>query len=264
VYYYDIILTNLQEISGDYMEIVFILVGVGVGTLSGFFGIGGGMILIPILMLLGIDIKTAIGISIVQMVFSSIYGSYLNYRKGSLVIEDGIWVGIGGFIGGFIGAYVSTIIPSRVLEYLFLGLLVFALYRLFSAKPKDDDSVKTLHISILFFVGFMIGIFSISLGVGGSIMLTPILAGFLHYPIKKAVSAGLFFVVFSSVAGLISHLMVGSIDLGKGIYVAIASLLGVYIGVWLKEHVTDSKHKLYLLIMYAVALSILIKKIFLG
>ncbi len=246
------------------MELLLVLVGMVVGTLSGFFGIGGGMILVPILMLLGIDIKTAIGISIVQMVFSSFYGSYLNYRRGSLVLGEGIWVGVGGFIGGSIGAYVSTNIPSYILEYLFFGLLLFALYRLFSAKSKDDGSVRTLHIGVLFFVGILIGILAISLGVGGSIMLTPILAGFLHYPIKKAVSAGLFFVAFSSIAGLTSHLVAGSIDLSKGIFVAVASLVGVYFGVWLKEHVTDSKHKLYLLIMYSIAIAILIKKIFIG
>ncbi len=56
------------------MEILLILVGASVGTLSGFFGIGGGMILIPLLLLIGVDIKSAIGISIVQMVFSSFYG----------------------------------------------------------------------------------------------------------------------------------------------------------------------------------------------
>ena len=246
------------------MEIILIVIGITVGTLSGFFGIGGGMILVPILMLLGIDIKEAIGISIVQMVFSSIYGSYLNYKKGSLVLGEGIWVGVGGFFGGFIGAYFSTLIPSIVLEYLFLMLLIFALYRLFSAQAKDDGEVKTLNSMVLFSVGGIIGIFAISLGVGGSILLTPILAGFLHYPIKKAVSAGLFFVAFSSVAGLISHLSVGHIDLEKGLYVASASLLGVYIGIWLKDHVSSSQHKLYLLIMYGVALLILIKKMFLG
>ncbi len=246
------------------MEISLILVGILVGTLSGFFGIGGGMILIPILMLLGIDIKTAIGISIVQMVFSSIYGSYLNYKKGSLILGEGIWVGVGGFLGGFIGAYLSRIVSSTILEYLFMGLLIFALYRLFASKPKDDGEVKILNPIVLFAVGGVIGIFAISLGVGGSIMLTPILVGFLHYPIKKAVSAGLFFVAFSSIAGLISHISAGHIDLEKAIYVAVASLIGVYIGIWLKEHVSSSKHKLYLLIMYAIALIILIKKMFLG
>lgn len=246
------------------MEIILILVGVFVGTLSGFFGIGGGMILVPILMLLGLDIKTAIGISIVQMVFSSFYGSYLNYKKGSLVMGEGIWVGIGGFMGGAIGGYVSDMVPEEMLHFLFLGLLIFALYRLFSAKVSETGEVKTLDPKVLFMVGFVIGIFAIALGVGGSILLTPILAGFLHYPIKKAVSAGLFFVAFSSVAGLFMKLSTGTIDLEKGIYVALAALVGVYVGIWLKDHVTASKHKLYLLIMYSVALLILIKKMFLG
>ncbi len=79
------------------MEILLVLAGSLVGVLSGFFGIGGGMILIPILLLIGIDIKSAIAISIVQMVFSSFYGSYLNYKKGSLILGDGIFVGIGAF-----------------------------------------------------------------------------------------------------------------------------------------------------------------------
>ena len=246
------------------MEIILVLVGIFVGILSGFFGVGGGMILVPILMLLGIDIKTAIGISIVQMVFSSFYGSYLNHKKGSLVMGEGIWVGVGGFVGGAIGGYVSDMVPEQMLQFLFLGLLTFALYRLFSAKVSETGEVKTLDPKVLFVVGLGIGIFAISLGVGGSVLLTPILAGFLHYPIKKAVSAGLFFVAFSSVAGLFMKLSTGTIDLEKGIYVAVASLVGVYIGIWLKDHVTASKHKLYLLIMYSVALLILIKKMFLG
>ena len=246
------------------MEIILVLVGILVGTLSGFFGIGGGMILIPILMLLGIDIKTAIGISIVQMVFSSFFGSYLNHKKGSLILGEGIWVGVGGFVGGSIGAYVSDLVPEKILQYLFLGLLFFALYRIFSSKVSESGEVKTLSSVVLFIVGFIIGIFAISLGVGGSILLTPILAGFLHYPIKKAVSAGLFFVAFSSVAGLFMKLSTGTIDLEKGLYVAFASLVGVFIGIWLKEKVSSKQHKLYLLIMYAVALLILIKKMFLG
>ncbi|HHD75562.1 MAG TPA: sulfite exporter TauE/SafE family protein [Campylobacterales bacterium] len=246
------------------MEIILILVGILVGTLSGFFGIGGGMILIPILMFLGIDIKTAIGISIVQMVFSSLYGSYLNHKKGSLVLGEGVWVGVGGFIGGFIGAYLSNAIPATILEYLFLGLLVFALVRVLFSNPNDENVVKQLNFMVLFTVGVIIGIFAISLGVGGSILLTPILAGFLHYPIKKAVSAGLFFVAFSSVAGLVAHMSRGTIDLEKGLYVAVASLLGVFIGIWLKDHVSSTKHKIYLLIMYVIAMILVMEKIFIG
>ena len=118
------------------MIVELILVGIFIGTMAGFFGIGGGMILVPILLMLGFDTKDAIGISIIQMVFTSIYGSYLNHRKGSLIIGEGIFVGFGGFVGGYIGGYVTQFISDIVLQFLFLGLLLFALFRLFFSKHQ--------------------------------------------------------------------------------------------------------------------------------
>lgn len=243
------------------MMIELILVGIFIGTMSGFFGIGGGMILVPILLALGYDIKDAIGISIVQMVFSSIYGSYLNHKKGSLIIGEGIFVGLGGFVGGYIGGYVTHYIADSVLQFTFFGLLLFALSRLFfSQNHADDVQTKTLNKGLLFAIGVGIGIFSITLGIGGSIILTPLLVGLLHYPLKKAVSAGLFFVVFSSIAGMISRLSTGTIDFNNGLLVAVASLLGVAIGIWLKDHVSSKRHKTALLALYVFALGMLMKK----
>ena len=82
----------------------------------------------------------------------------------------------------------------------------------------------------------------------------------MHYPIKKAVSAGLFFVVFSSVAGMISRLNTGTIDFDNGLVVALASLVGVALGIWFKDHVTSKNHKIALLALYMFTLVILIKK----
>jgi uncharacterized membrane protein YfcA len=243
------------------MMVELIPVGIMIGALSGFFGIGGGTILVPVLLAMGFSTKDAIGISIIQMVFSSIYGSYLNHKKGTLIIGEGILVGLGGFVGGFIGGYVTQFIADTILEFMFLGLLLFALFRLLFSKTLEDDSqTKSIDKTVLFFIGVVIGIFAITLGVGGSIVLTPILVGLLHYPIKKAVSAGLFFVVFSSVAGMSSRLVTGTIDFENGLIVAIASLIGVWIGIWLKEHVTSKNHKIALLVMYVVAIAILINK----
>ena len=240
-------------------------VGVLIGAMSGFFGIGGGMILVPILLALGYDIKAAIGISIIQMVFSSIYGSYLNHKKGSLIVGEGIFVGLGGFIGGFIGGIVTGSIPDIVLKGLFLGLLIFALFRLiFSKNHEDDSQTRSLHKGVLFGIGLVVGIFSITLGIGGSIIITPLLVGVLHYPLKKAVSAGLFFVVFSSVAGMFSRLMTGTIDFNNGLIVAIASLFGVAFGIWLKDHVKTTHHKSALVGLYLFALAVLINKMFLS
>ena len=244
------------------MIIELILVGIFIGTMSGFFGIGGGMILVPILLVLGFDVKVAIGISIIQMVFSSIYGSYLNHRKGSLIVGEGIFVGLGGFLGGYIGGYVTQFLSDTVLQFTFFGLLLFALFRLFFSKNHEDDAqTKSLNKALLFIIGVGIGIFSITLGIGGSIILTPLLVGLLHYPLKKAVSAGLFFVVFSSIAGMISRLSSGTIDFSNGLVVAVASLVGVAIGIWLKDHVNSKNHKMALLALYVFALGMLMKKI---
>jgi uncharacterized membrane protein YfcA len=245
------------------MIVELILVGIFIGTMSGFFGVGGGMILVPILLVLGFDIKVAIGISIIQMVYSSVFGSYLNYKKKSLLIGEGIYVGLGGFVGGYIGGYVTEYISDTALHFTFFGLLLFALFRLsFSQNHEDDSCTKSLSKILLFTIGLVIGIFAITLGIGGSIILTPLLVGLLHYPIKKAVSAGLFFVAFSSVAGMISRLMTGTIDFENGLSVAIASLFGVGLGIWLKDHVSSKNHKFLLLGLYLLALLILVKKIF--
>jgi len=243
------------------MVIELILVGIFIGIMSGFFGIGGGMILVPMLVALGFGIKDAIGISIIQMVFSSLFGSYLNWKKGSLIIGEGIIVGLGGFIGGYIGGYITSYIPDQILQGLFIALLLFALVRLFFSKHHTDESeTKTLNKGLLFLIGLVIGIFSITLGIGGSVILTPLLVGLLHYPIKKAVSAGLFFVVFSSIAGFISRLSHGGIDFHNGLIVAVSSLIGVFIGIWLKDHVKDTHHKAALIVLYLLALGMLIKK----
>jgi uncharacterized membrane protein YfcA len=244
--------------------IELILVGIFIGTMSGFFGIGGGMMLVPVLLVLGFDIKTAIGISIIQMVFSSVFGSYLNYKKGSLIVGEGIVVGFGGFIGGYAGGYVTHYVTDSILQFLFLGVLLFSLFRLiFSPSYDDDVQTRSLSKILLFMIGLVIGVFSITLGIGGSVLLTPILVGILHYPIKKAVSAGLFFVVFSSIAGMMSRLSSGTIDFQNGLIVALASVAGVTFGIWLKDHVTAKNHKMMLIVLYLFATLMLVKKIWL-
>jgi len=251
------------------MTIALIITGLLVGIISGFFGVGGGMILVPMLMALGFDIKSAIAISTVQMVFSSINGSIMNYRKGKLQLNEGIWVGVGGLLGGIVGARMTDLLSRETLQYIFLALILFALARLITAqKPHPDQEEGSFSRAVLFGIGFGIGIIAMMLGVGGSVMLTPILVGFLHFPTKKAATAGLFFVVFSSVAGLGYKLAAGtfsdlSLDSITVLSVAVAALAGVMIGITLKDIVSDRHHRLSMIVLYLVILGLLIKKIFL-
>ncbi len=224
-------------------------IGIIVGLLSGFFGIGGGTILVPILLLLGYDMKTAIGISVIQMVFSSVFGSYLNFKKGTLDLQMVLIIGVGGFVGALLSASVVSNIDAVILEVLFLAFVMFALARMY-VKAQEDVTPKQAHPVLLFFIGAMIGLFSISIGVGGSILLVPILVGFLHVSLKHAISAGLFFVVFSSVAGVVGLSIARVLDYHSGIIIGVASLLGVALGIHFKHNVSNVMQKRLLITFY--------------
>ena len=243
--------------------IILIIIGIGIGILSGFFGIGGGTMLVPILLLLGFKFKSAVGISITQMVFSSVYGSYLNVKRGSLELGEGLFVGFGGFIGGFLSGYILQHVPDIALQITFISFVMFAIYRMAITEVIEEDNTnKTLPKFLLFLIGVGIGMVAISIGVGGAIILIPLLSGLLHYPVKKSVSAGLFFVVFSSIAGFISGLINGHIDIYHGVIVGGGSLIGVWIGIRLKERVSNHKHKNFIVLMYSIILLIMLYKMF--
>lgn len=239
-----------------------ILVGCIVGALSGFFGVGGGTVLVPILLLLGYDTKVAIGISVIQMLFSSIFGSYLNKRKGTLDTSMVLFIGAGGFIGGLCSGFLTSAFENKTLEFIFLGFAFFALIRIF-AKTKESTEEKKVHKLVLFAIGIPLGAFSMVIGVGGSIILVPILVGFFHVPLKKAISAGLFFVVFSSVSGFISHSINGTLDFKSGVIIGLASLLGVYVGIMLKDAVSVKLQKNLLIGFYLLVVLYLAKRVFL-
>ncbi len=238
-----------------------ILLGSIVGILSGFFGIGGGTILVPLLLVLGYEIKDAIGISVVQMVFSSIFGSYLNNKKGNLDIPMVLIIGLGGFLGALLSGYIASYFTAKSLEVLFLSFAIFALIRLFfkTKEHRDQREVKSLT---LFSIGVPLGALSMTIGVGGSIILVPILVGFLHVPLKKAISSGLFFVVFSSISGLISHSLEGDVEYKSGIIIGMASLIGVYVGIMLKDTVCSNLQKNLLVAFYLAVVVYLIQRIF--
>ena len=238
-----------------------ILLGLSVGLLSGFFGVGGGTILIPLLLMLGYETKIAIGISVVQMVFSSIYGSYLNNKKGTLDVPMVLVIGVGGFIGALLSGFIASIFSDKTLEMIFLSFATFALLRLFF-KTKEHRDQREVSKLVLFSIGVPLGAISMTIGVGGSIVLVPILVGFLHVPLKKATSAGLFFVVFSSVSGLISHSLSGDVNFESGAIIGAASLFGVYIGIMLKDAVDAKLQRNLLVAFYLAVVLYLVQRIF--
>ena len=173
-----------------------------------------------------------------------------------------LFVGIGGFIGALFSGIITAAFSARTLEFIFLSFATFALLRLFF-KTKEHRDQRDVSIFVLLMIGAPLGAICMTIGVGGSIILVPILVGFLHVTLKKAISAGLFFVVFSSVAGLISHAIIGHVDYESGVIIGIASLVGVYVGIYLKDRVDIVLQKRLLVGFYLLIVLYLIQRIFL-
>jgi uncharacterized membrane protein YfcA len=229
-----------------------LLAGLFTGVISGFFGIGGGTVLVPMLIFIGIEIKEAIGISLVQMAMGSIYGSYLNSKNSLIDLSLILPIGFGGFLGALGSIFFVQSVSNEFLETLFLFFLFFAIYRVWKGKKslEDGGEFSPPPKIVLVGIGGMIGFFAISIGVGGSLLLVPILVGFFHYDIKKAIATGLFFVIFSSVAGVISFSFGGEISYEKGLIVGFASLFGVQLGIWLGHKTSHNLQKKLLLAFY--------------
>ncbi len=231
-----------------------ILAGAFTGVISGFFGIGGGTILVPLLIILGFDIKDAIGISVLQMLIGSVYGSYLNNKSGLIDLSLIVPIGIGGFIGALGSSFFIQHVSSQFLEGLFLLFVIYAIYRVTKGKPVEIENQEFQPPSklILVSIGLVIGFFAISIGVGGSLLLVPILVGFFHYNIKKAIATGLFFVIFSSLSGVITFALNGAILYYEGVIIGLSAIFGVRLGIWLGHLSSDKLRKQLLLIFYSI------------
>lgn len=228
--------------------ILLILVGIFVGVISGFFGIGGGTIIVPIMISLGFGVKEAIGISILQMLMSSVVGSYFNYKNADFKIKEALNLGLGALCGASLSGFVVSSVDEIWLKLAIIVALLISLIKIFYFRPgKSEKKVSNL---VLFIIGFCIALVAISMGIGGAVFLTPILSGFLGMDIKKSVSLGLFFVIFSSFAGFISLSIAGLVNYKIGFIVGIGSLIGVYFGTKIHHKVSSQTQKYCLMVLY--------------
>lgn len=239
-----------------------VLFGIITGFVSGFFGVGGGMVLVPMLVATGFAMKEAIAISVMQMVFSSIYGSFLNSKKAKSVFKDGIILGMGGFIGGLQNSFVHSIVSDEFLQYFFILIIILSIIKIFISPAEPSEEIKKHNKLTLFIVGFIVGVIAMSIGVGGAIMLIPILVGFMKFHLKVATSLSLFFVIFSSIAGFTSLTLNDQMLFNEGLTVGAASLIGVYFGIKTKNSTEIKSYKQSILSLNFLILITMVYKTF--
>ncbi|WP_187857595.1 sulfite exporter TauE/SafE family protein [Helicobacter pylori] len=270
---------------------ILALVGLFTGITAGFFGIGGGEIVVPSAIFAHFSYSHAVGISLMQMLFSSVVGSIINYKKGLLDLKEGSFAAFGGLMGAILGSFILKIIDDKILMAVFVVVVCYTFIKYAFSNNKKPEHFEEMHFDlhannktpekkrslpfvsmdrthgVLMLAGFVTGIFSIPLGMGGGILMVPFLGYFLKYDSKKIVPLGLFFVVFASLSGVISLYngkVLDDISVQAGVITGIGAFLGVGIGIKLIALANEKVHKILLLLIYALSILATLHKLIMG
>ena len=183
-------------------EISYLLLGIAAGILSGLFGIGGGIVMVPsLIVLFWMDILDANATSLAAMLLPvGILGVIAYYKAGLINIRESLWIALGLFLGSFVGGEFAVNISENLLAKLYAAILLYiavSYFDIFSyfRNKKTPDPVQQPVIHKAFWtyilIGIGAGIFAGLFGKGGGIVIVPILIGIFHYDAKAAAATSL-------------------------------------------------------------------------
>lgn len=184
------------------IETGLLIFGIVVGILSGLFGIGGGIVMVPTLIVFfGMDILDANATSLAAMLLPvGILGVISYYKAGLIKVRESLWIALGLFLGSFFGGELAININEGLLAKLYAGILFYialSYFDIFSffRKKKDTNPLKHFDVSkplwIYILVGIGAGIFAGLFGKGGGIVIVPLLISIFHYDPKAAAATSL-------------------------------------------------------------------------
>lgn len=203
----------------DVVQFLVLLVAGGVsGFLAGFFGVGGGVVLVPILIAFfqatGVSslvaTHLAMGTSLFVIVFASSSSAFQYSRNRHVIWKAVLFLGIGSLVGGFGGGSLAGELSARSLQRIFALVVVFAAIRLLSDPKKakgDPEPVLAVHWLVL--GGCGVGLVSALAGVGGGIFSIPLMYSMLHFPMKKALGTSSAAIVITAAASAASYALQG-------------------------------------------------------
>ena len=274
------------------IPLIFIL-SLVVGVLSGLFGVGGGFLMTPFLIFLGIPPAYAVANEANNILGTSISGSTTHYLKGTLDYKMGLMIVVGGSIGTILGiitfSYFKDIGKINIvisLAYMYILAIIGTImlvqglseidrarkkiliksklhshywihglpFRMRFKKSKLYESIFTPII-----IGLLVGYLAAIMGIGGAFILVPAMIYIIGMPTKLIPGTSLFVTIFVSAIVTVLHAFhYGSIDLMLVMVLILGSILGVQIGQKLGEKVDSSQFKtilaaLLLLVGIAIA-----------
>lgn len=217
--------------------------GAGLGFFGGLFGIGGGIIAIPLLVLgFGMDQPLAQGTALVLMVPNLLVGWWRYSKRYPLAWRNAALIGGSATLTTWLVAHFAARLDPQVLRVLFsifIGLL--ALRLLIAHRGKGEHLERPLKAGFLPLVGVMGGSSMGLLGIGGGLVATPVLAGWLGQRQAMAQSLSLALVAPSSVVALMTYAGAQRVDWAMGLPMALGGLFTVSAGVALAHRLPEKR-----------------------
>jgi len=208
-----------------------LVIGLAAGTMAGLLGIGGGIVIIPLLVYIAaLEPKLAMGISMVQAFFATVSGLVVHKKNRTVNVRLGVILGAAGVIGGLLGSFGSATIDGRVLLTVYLGLVLFSILLLFVAPKQEKDEMPKISTPLASLLGLGVGVLAGMLGVGGGFIMTPLMISVLKIPTRIAVGTSLLMILPTTVAGSIGKIATGQFDYWIALVVIIGSITGAQIG----------------------------------
>ena len=238
-------------------EALLFLIGLLVSAFGTVVGFGGGVFMVPVLIVLfGFSVELAIGSVMVSLVPASLIASFFNYREKNIDYLVATLIQFPAVAGTVLGAFLVAFLPLLEMQFIFAFFVIsVGFYFLFGPKKKKAElhhsgvmyrirrmptsfirTNRTKHLAyrlnggLVGFFGFFSGTVSGLFGIGGGFLQTPIMIKIFRMPPQIATSTSLFILIITSVTGSISHLLLGHVQWSKSFPLILAFAIGAFMG----------------------------------
>ncbi|MGG7466353.1 MULTISPECIES: sulfite exporter TauE/SafE family protein [unclassified Plantibacter] len=239
------------------VRIVWLIVtGLVAGFLSGLFGVGGGILIVPALVfLVGFDQRLAAGTSLAAIVPTSIVGVISYALHGTVDWLAAVILAIGAIAGAQLGSYLLQRLPKRALQWGFIGFLAVVIVTLFLVIPSRDSSIVISVGTVIGLValGFVTGVLSGLLGIGGGVIVVPMLIVLFGSSDLVAKGTSLLMMVPTAISGTIGNARRKNVDLRAAAIIGVAACtttaLGAVVAAWIPPFVGNLLFAAFLIVI---------------
>jgi uncharacterized membrane protein YfcA len=197
-----------------------LVAGAGAGFASGLLGVGGGFIMVPVsywlILAMGVSpviaIRIAFGTSLLVILPTAISGSWRHNKKKAVRWKTALVLGSCALVGALVGATLAAHLPVEILETGFGGLvLAIAIWMGLEIMPKSrrEDEELRENFALVATCGFPIGMVSGLTGLGGGVLIVPMLVLALNFPMHIAVGTSVASIILSSLGGIVGYIVNG-------------------------------------------------------